>query len=129
MDESLDEAAARELKEETNLENIPMEQFYAWGAVNRDPRMRVISVSYAAVIPKGQVIPAAGDDAASANWYTIDYQEQDGRMKVVLNCEQEEIVFFEDENRKIIYQSGRLAFDHGEIIICAIRYLLHRQKL
>jgi len=50
MDESLDEAALRELKEETNINDIYMEQLYTWGAVARDPRTRVISVSYMSLV-------------------------------------------------------------------------------
>lgn len=46
MNESLDEAAGRELKEETNIDDIYMEQLYTWGDVARDPRTRVISASY-----------------------------------------------------------------------------------
>ena len=50
MDESLEEGALRELKEETNIDNIYMEQLYTWGDVNRDPRTRIISVSYMALV-------------------------------------------------------------------------------
>ncbi len=55
MDESLEEAAARELFEETGLKGIYMEQLYTWGSVKRDPRTRVISVSYLAAVPKEEL--------------------------------------------------------------------------
>ena len=51
IDESVDAAAARELKEETSVEDVYLEQLYTWGEVNRDPRMRVISTSYLALVP------------------------------------------------------------------------------
>jgi ADP-ribose pyrophosphatase YjhB (NUDIX family) len=63
MDESLDEAAARELKEEANVDNIYMEQLYTWGEVKRDPRARVISSSYMSLVDSSQLDVQAGDDA------------------------------------------------------------------
>ena len=55
IDESLEEGVRRELKEETNVENIYMEQLYTWEDVDRDPRMRKISVSYMALIDSSLV--------------------------------------------------------------------------
>lgn len=69
--ESLDEAASRELKEETNIDNIYMEQLYTWGEVGRDPRTRVISVSYMALADSTRFPIEAGDDAADAAWFTV----------------------------------------------------------
>jgi len=71
VDESLETAAARELEEETGLKGICMEQLYSWGNVKRDPRTRVISVSYMAAVPKDQLTPEAGDDAAEARWFQV----------------------------------------------------------
>lgn len=71
LDESLEEAAARELLEETGLEDICLEQLYTWGDVKRDSRTRVISVSYMAVVPKNQLDPQAGDDAKEARWFQV----------------------------------------------------------
>ena len=51
MTETLDEAAARALDQKTGLSGIYFEQLYTWGALERDPRMRVISVSYHALVP------------------------------------------------------------------------------
>lgn len=51
MDETLDEAAERALTQKTGLHSIYFEQLYTWGAIGRDPRMRVISVSYCALVP------------------------------------------------------------------------------
>lgn len=69
--ESIDEAAYRELKEETNVDNVYMEQLFTWGDVNRDPRKRVISISYLALGDAAKLNVAAGDDASEASWYGI----------------------------------------------------------
>lgn len=58
-DESLDEAARRGLREETGLEGIYFEQLYTWGAPDRDPRRRVLSVSYMALADIAQLRGAA----------------------------------------------------------------------
>src|SRR5262245_35345667 len=50
VDETLDEAARRELAEEAGLENVFLEQLYTFGAVERDPRERVVSVAYYALV-------------------------------------------------------------------------------
>ncbi len=69
--ESLDQAAQRELKEETNIENIYMEQLYTWGDVERDPRTRVIGCSYMALVDESILDVRAGDDAEAAEWFTV----------------------------------------------------------
>lgn len=71
MNESLDEAAERELKEETNLENIYMEQLYTWGDVGRDPRTRIISTAYMALVDSTDLKVKAGDDADDADWFNV----------------------------------------------------------
>ena len=73
IDESLEDAAARELAEETGVTDVFMEQLYTFGDPDRDPRMRVITVAYYAVVPASAVtIVAAGDDAAEAAWFPVD---------------------------------------------------------
>lgn len=71
INESLEEAVQRELKEETNIEDIYLEQLYTWGDVNRDPRMRVISTSYMALVDKKKLMERAGSDASELGWFTI----------------------------------------------------------
>jgi len=70
MNESVDEAAARELKEETGVENVFLEQLYTFGAVERDPQTRVISVAYYALINLQSV--QAATDAIDAQWFELD---------------------------------------------------------
>ncbi|NMA67618.1 MAG: NUDIX hydrolase [Clostridiaceae bacterium] len=79
MNESLEEAALRELKEETNIDNIYMEQLYTWGDVDRDPRTRIISTSYMSLTDSSTLDVKASDDADDAKWFTVScklHQEQ-----------------------------------------------------
>lgn len=71
--ESLEEAALRELKTETNVDNVYMEQLYTWGDVGRDPRTRVISCSYMALADSSKLDIVAGDDADEAKWFNVSY--------------------------------------------------------
>jgi 8-oxo-dGTP diphosphatase len=89
-DEDLETTARRELAEETGLaaERIHLEQVATYGAPDRDPRGRVVSVAYLALVPDLPA-PTAGSDAASASW--VDATE-------------------------VLADSGRLAFDHHRIL-------------
>jgi 8-oxo-dGTP diphosphatase len=71
IDESLEHAAARELKEEVGVENVYLEQLYTFGDPQRDPRGRVISVAYFALIDAGRQHIAAASDAADASWHSV----------------------------------------------------------
>lgn len=89
-DEDLETTARRELAEETGLpaERIHLEQVATYGALDRDPRGRVVSVAYLALVPDLPA-PVAGSDAASASW--VDATD-------------------------VLDDSGRLAFDHHRIL-------------
>lgn len=71
LDEDLDKAAKRELKEETGLRLSTLEQFKTFGHPKRDPRGRVISVVYLALVGEGSSKLKAGDDAAEADWLSV----------------------------------------------------------
>ena len=71
IDESLEEAALRELEEETGVRDVYLEQLYTFGDPDRDPRGRVITVAYFAVVPADAIRPRAGDDASEARWWSI----------------------------------------------------------
>ena len=68
-DESLEEAALRELHEETGMRNVFLEQLYTFGDPKRDPRGRVITVAYYALIASDKLSLVAGADAAEAQWF------------------------------------------------------------
>lgn len=70
--EDLEACAARELAEETGLRGIYLEQLYTFGRPDRDPRERVISVTYYALVPSDNLAPRAASDAAATGWYVID---------------------------------------------------------
>ncbi|MBS2213345.1 NUDIX hydrolase [Carboxylicivirga mesophila] len=71
MDEELSDAALRELKEETGIDTIAIEQFKTYGGINRDPRHRTISVVYTAVT-EHPLLAQGMDDAADARWFDVD---------------------------------------------------------
>ena len=72
MDEGLENAARRELEEETGLKGVFLEQLFTFGDVARDPRGRVVSVAYFALV-RPEVNPAlGGTDAAEAGWFPVD---------------------------------------------------------
>lgn len=70
MDETAEEGALRELKEETGMENAFMQQFHTFSNPLRDPRERVITIAFYALVRIQEV--KGGDDAASARWFPLD---------------------------------------------------------
>ena len=70
-DESLDQAALRELKEETGVGEVYLEQLYSFGEPGRDPRGRVITVAYYALISADRSPIIAGTDASDAKWWGV----------------------------------------------------------
>jgi len=89
QDEDLEDAAVRELHEETAVSpgDVRLEQLRTYGDPERDPRHRVVSVAWLAVLPAGPV-PTAGTDAAEAEWRPVD----------------------------ALLKRGQLAFDHAHIL-------------
>ncbi len=72
LDETLEEAAFRELREETGIENVFLEQLYTFGAINRDPRERIVTVAYYALVNLEEYHIEATTDAMDAAWFAID---------------------------------------------------------
>ena len=108
IDESVNTAALRELKEETNVYGH-LEQFGVFGEVNRDPRTRVISIAYLALVRDDllKLQMQAGDDAKAVRLFNV-----------TLDKETDDLKFF---NSKL-----NLAFDHEEIIKDGIKELRKR---
>jgi len=71
IEETLEEAARRELREETGLSNVYLEQLFTFGALKRDPRERVVSVAYYALVKLSGHRVLAATDARSAAWFAL----------------------------------------------------------
>ncbi len=69
LEESLDEGARRELEEETGVSGVYLEQLYTFGQPDRDPRERVITVAYYALVPSDKFEVRAGSDAEGVSWF------------------------------------------------------------
>lgn len=149
MHESLDKAALRELKEETNIDDIYMEQLYTWGDVTRDPRTRVISTSYMSLVDSSALDIKANDDADDAKWFTVSfklYQEQktltekgyilQRLFKLSLSNEEDDLSAIvktvktvEGKVTKIgreVVEANGIAFDHSKIIEYGIERLRNK---
>ena len=71
--ETTEQAAERELREETGVLNVYLEQLYTFSDIGRDPRTWVMSCSYMALIDGSEARLKAGDDAADAAWFKVSY--------------------------------------------------------
>lgn len=71
MDETLEQAALRELQEETGIQNVFLEQLYTFGDLGRDPRDRVVTVAYYALINLVEQKIQAATDAREAHWFPL----------------------------------------------------------
>ena len=89
--ETPDSAAERGVREEAGLEGIYFEQLYTWGGIDRDPRRRVISVSYLSLVNHEKLSLTAGERTSGAVLCDVD---------------------------ELLGQSTRLAFDHRDMIAC-----------
>ncbi|MCC6877334.1 MAG: NUDIX hydrolase [Sandaracinaceae bacterium] len=98
MDESLDHAARRELREETGVSVRWLEQLYTFGDVRRDPARRVITVAYYALVDAAALAPRGGTDAGDARFFAIDALP------------------------------GKLAFDHESILAHALARLRYKTE-
>ena len=72
LDEDLEASARRELEEETGVSGVYLEQLYTFGRPDRDPRERVITVAYYALIPSDQVRLQAATDAEAVGWFAFE---------------------------------------------------------
>jgi 8-oxo-dGTP diphosphatase len=73
MDEDLESAARRELKEETGVQARRLVQLRTFGDPGRDPRGRTISVAYLAQVDSTRLKPKADDDAAEVGWHSLSH--------------------------------------------------------
>lgn len=130
--ETLDEAANRVLEKETNLKNIYNEQLYTFSEINRDPRDRIISSAYMALIDKERI---KQDLSQEASWFNIHLEEMKTKIKVILEKENDAFEF--SIKREVIDASTHrydykiidnklMGFDHPEIIMVALDRLRNK---
>jgi 8-oxo-dGTP diphosphatase len=73
LDETIDQAVRRELEEETGISDVYLEQLYTFGAIDRDPRERVVSVAYYALAKLSDHRIRAATDAENVAWFSLDH--------------------------------------------------------
>lgn len=129
--ESVDDAAKRELLEETHIEGLPLEQLGLFSDPGRDPRAWVMTEAYIATADKKRLNVCADDDANDARWFTVSYKKED-KNRITLTLQSEKITlkallninktksFWGDKNEISIVDSGEIAFDHAKIILSGI---------
>lgn len=137
IDEDVFTSAVRELEEETGLVSPYIEQVFVWGQPDRDPRDRVITVSFSGLVDRAAVHAVAGDDAAEADWFRISgYEsiEKDGIVETrytLTGCEtlHPVVTYPAGQIQKIApVNSGGLAFDHAESIAYSVEYVRRRAR-
>ena len=133
IDEDLDLAPVRILKNETNLSDIYLEQLYTFGSVNRDPRMRIISTSYMSLVDKNKF---NNNLSINASWFDIMlYEEVDNIVSIVLSNGEDTIKFkikkvlrerTTDRYSFNILENDSIAFDHPLVILSGIERLKNK---
>ena len=132
MDENLDEAAKRILKNETNLKDIYIEQLYTFSDPKRDPRMRVVSTSYMALVDKNKLNEKL---SSNASWFNILMLEDENSYHITLDNGIEEIKFVVGKKLRDlttdrydfkIIKNDKLAFDHPLVIVSGIERLKNK---
>lgn len=132
IDEDIEDAAIRILEKETNLKDIYLEQLYTYGNPNRDPRMRVISTSYMALIDKNRL---HNKISKNASWFNVFVLEDKKEINVTLDNGNETIKFkvrkvlkekTTDRYKYEIIENEKLAFDHPLVITSGISRLKNK---
>ena len=132
IDEDLEDAPKRILAKETNIHNIYLEQLYTFGSVNRDPRMRIISTSYMALIDKNRLNDKLRNNAS---WFNVSITEDNNIVDIYLENGIEEIKFkikktlkelTTDRYKFEVLENDKLAFDHPLVILAGIERLKNK---
>lgn len=139
MTESSYEAACRELQEETGLTDVYLEQLYTMSKPERDPRMRVISIAYTALLPYGNAkMIKAGDDAKDAAWFDVSFGN--GKLQLKSKEKNTDITYtlksksftnglISTKNYiPVVKTEDKLAFDHDQIILESLMRLQNKVK-
>ncbi|MBE6159571.1 MAG: NUDIX hydrolase [Lactobacillales bacterium] len=132
IDEDIEDAATRILETEANIKDIYLEQLYTYGNPNRDPRMRVISTSYMALIDKNRLRDKISKNAA---WFNVFVLEDKKEIHVTLDNGNETIKFkikktlkekTTDRYKYEVIENDKLAFDHPLVITSGISRLKNK---
>ena len=130
--ETSEEAARRILEKETNLHNIFLEQLYTFDSIDRDPRTRVISISYMGLVDKNKLNDSLYEDAS---WFNITSLEDDKSFHVTLDNGNEQLKFVvnktliektTDRYKYTIKENNDLAFDHPIAIVTGMERLKNK---
>lgn len=131
--ETAEEAAARELREETGLTEVATEQLYTVSTPDRDPRCWMVTTCFMGAVQDGTAA-CAGDDADEARWFGIDYIASGDTYKLTLSADDGLVLSAEmqvvrtpsgkiDINRTRIAACEGIAFDHAKLLLYAIEAL------
>ncbi len=132
IDEELEDAPKRILASETNLHNIYLEQLYTYGSLDRDPRMRVISTSYIALVDKNRLRDKL---LPNASWFNVTLLEDEKKMNITLDNGEETISLVikktlreqtTDRYKYTIVKNDKLAFDHPLVIAAGLSRLRNK---
>ena len=132
--EDLEDAPNRILKRETNLDNIYLEQLYTFGEVHRDPRMRIVSTSYMALIDKNSLNTKLMENAS---WFNVSVKEEKGIVSILLDNGKDVLKTkikkilkdkTTDRYKFEIIENNDLAFDHALVILSGIERLKNKIK-
>jgi len=133
IDEDLDKAPERILKNETNIDDVYLEQLYTFGNAKRDPRMRVISTSYMALVDKNRLNKSL---STNASWFDIlSYEEKENLVTVILDNGETTIKFSIEKKLKerttdryafSVVRNDALAFDHPLVILSGMERLQNK---
>ncbi len=129
--ETSKDATLRILKKETGLENVYLQQIGVNDDVKRDPRGRIISTTYMALVDRTLLSPDLLDDA---EWFDLETTEDKNNIHVVLRNEKEEIKFSVTKvevdkltnNYEYKVQEKKLAFDHDKVLVSSLMELRNR---
>ena len=131
--ETLEECAKRVLKNETNLSDIYLEQLYTFDKIDRDPRTRVISTAFVALVDKNKLT----EKVENGSWFNIiKYEEKNNVVNIVLTNDDEVIEFTINKKLRekttdrydlITKENKDLAFDHDLVILSGLERI--RNKL
>lgn len=131
-DEDLDLAPARILKTETNLSDIYLEQLYTYGNPKRDPRMRVLSTAYMALVDKNRLQDSLFPNAF---WFDIKILEENnivdifldnGNITMKLKLEKVLIDKTTERYEYKVLENDYLAFDHAIVLLNGIERLRNK---